>query len=126
MTKKYPDWEELNAYVDGEIDAHDSARVARSVATDPALAEQVAILTRLKAAVTESLEPVDLPPVKPKRHLRWYGAAAAAVVLMVAAGVGAYVATSPRQGDAGLLQRAAAAHRTWIARDEADDVPACC
>ncbi len=121
MTKKYPDWEELNAYVDGELDAHDSARVARAVATDPALAEQVAILTRLKAAVTEGLEPVDLPAVKPKRRLRWY-AVAAAVVLMVAAGVGTYVAPWPRQGDAGLLQRAAAAHRTWVERDEADDV----
>ena len=121
MTNKYANWEELNAYVDGELDTHDSARVARSVATDPTLAEQVAILTRLKAATAESLEPVDLPAVKPKRRLRWYGAAAA-VVLMVAAGVGTYVATSPRQGDAGLLQRAAAAHRSWIERDEADDV----
>ena len=121
MTKKHPDWKELNAYVDGELDAHDSARVARSVATDPALADQVAILTRVKAAVAEGVEPVDLPAVKPKRRLRWYGAAAA-VVLMVAAGVGTYVASWPRQGDAGVLQRAAAAHRTWVERDEADDV----
>ncbi len=122
MTNNYADWEELNAYVDGELDTHDSARVARSVATDPALAEQVAILTRLKAAAADSLEPVDLPAVKPTRRLRWYGAAAAAVVLMVAAGVGTYVATSPSQEDAGLLQRAAAAHRTWIERDEAEGV----
>lgn len=121
MTREHPDWEELNAYVDGELDAHDSARVARSVATEPAIAEQVAILTRLKAATAESLEPVDLPAVKPKRRLLWYGAAAA-VVLMVAAGVGTYVAPGPRQGDAGLLQRAAAAHRTWVERDAADDV----
>jgi anti-sigma factor RsiW len=121
MTREHPDWEALNAYVDGELDAHDSARVARSVAIDPALADQVAILTRLKAAVAEGLEPVDLPAVKPKRRLRWY-AVAAAVVLMVAAGVGTYVAQWPRQDDAGLLQRAAAAHRTWVERDEADAV----
>ncbi len=121
MTKKHPNWEELNAYVDSEMDAQGSARVARSVATDPALAEQVAILTRLKAAVADGLEPVDMPAVRPKRRLRWYGVAAA-VALIVAGGIGAYVASSPRQEDAGLLQRAHAAHLTWLDRDEADSV----
>ncbi len=121
MTREHPDWEELNAYVDGELDVHDSARVARSVATDPALANQVAIVTRLKAAVADSLELVDLPPVRPKRRLHWYGVAAA-VALIVVAEVGSYVAPWRDQGDADLLQRAHTVHRTWVERDEADDV----
>ncbi|MFQ5696435.1 MAG: anti-sigma factor family protein [Terriglobia bacterium] len=121
MTREHPDWEDLNAYVDGELDAHDSARVARSVAIDPGLADQVATLTRLKAAVADTLELVDLPPVGPKRRLLWYGVAAA-VALIVVAEVGSYVAPWRHQADAGLLRRAHTAHRTWIERDNADSV----
>ena len=68
MTKIYPDWKELNAYVDGELDAHDSARVARSVAIDPALADQVAILTRVKAAVADIADGIRY--VRNHRELR--------------------------------------------------------
>ena len=49
-------WQTLNAYVDGELSAAESAEVARALADDPALVDQVASLMRLKAAVQDSIE----------------------------------------------------------------------
>ena len=53
MTDRKPDWRDLNAYADGELAASEAAGVARAVAEDPALADQVATLARLKATVQE-------------------------------------------------------------------------
>lgn len=43
-----PDWAELNAYVDGELDGATAARVAAAVARDAGLAREVARLAQLK------------------------------------------------------------------------------
>lgn len=58
-----PSWEELNAYVDGELSSADAARIARAVASDPALAGQVAAISEVKNAVSEGggASPVALP-----------------------------------------------------------------
>jgi len=48
-----PDWETLNAYVDGELPIGAAAKVARALAEDRVLAAAVATLTRLKAATHE-------------------------------------------------------------------------
>lgn len=53
MSEKKPNWRDLNAYADGELLPSDAAAVARAVAEDPALADQVATLARLKATVEE-------------------------------------------------------------------------
>jgi len=53
MTDRKPSWRELNAYADGELAASETAAVARAVAEDPALADQVATLARLKATIHE-------------------------------------------------------------------------
>ena len=53
MSERKPDWRDLNAYADGELLPSDAAGVARAVAEDPALADQVATLARLKATVQE-------------------------------------------------------------------------
>lgn len=56
MTDRTPSWRDLNAYADGELVASEAAGVARAVAQDPALADQVATLARLKATVYEQAQ----------------------------------------------------------------------
>ncbi len=63
-----PDFETLNAYVDGELDPGRAAEVARAVARDPGLADQVALLSRLRSAVRESIEVPEIAvPAMPPR-----------------------------------------------------------
>ncbi len=54
MNKSKITLETLNADVDGELDAAAAAEVAKAVAEDGELARQVAALTRLRSAVSES------------------------------------------------------------------------
>ena len=55
--------ETLNAYVDGELSATDSAALVRAMSNDSALAEQVVLLSRLKESVAELYAevPCNLP-----------------------------------------------------------------
>ncbi|PWG61569.1 hypothetical protein [Sediminicurvatus halobius] len=46
--ERRPDWETLNAYVDGELPAREAAAVAAAVAADAGLAAEVDALRRLK------------------------------------------------------------------------------
>ena len=63
MDRARASWEELNAYVDGELGSADAARVARAIADDPALARQVAAISEMKHAVNEGggAPPVAMP-----------------------------------------------------------------
>lgn len=56
-------WDRLNAYVDGELSLEDAAHIAMAIANDPALAREVAALTRLKAASATALaiSPTEVP-----------------------------------------------------------------
>lgn len=49
MNRSLPSWEEINAYVDDELSPAEKARVAAAIALQPALAEQVAVLSSIKA-----------------------------------------------------------------------------
>ncbi len=49
-------WETINQYVDGELPPRDAAEVAKAVASDPEYAEQIAVLSSLKAAVAHSTD----------------------------------------------------------------------
>jgi len=94
MNTGLPSWEQLNAYVDGELSVADAAEVARALADDKSLAEAVATLSRLKAATHEGIEPFILASSQPEsihpalRLWRWRQvaiAASIAAVLIVAA-----------------------------------------
>jgi anti-sigma factor RsiW len=84
-----PDFETLNAYVDGELAPAEAAEVARAVAGDPLLAHQVATLTRLKAAVVESIElpELDLPAAAPRVARRNWALAASLAFLLIGGSV---------------------------------------
>lgn len=87
MNAGRPSWEQLNAYVDGELSATDAAEVARALADDKTLAESVATLSQLKAATHESIEPFALTPIQlaPRSWRRVAIAASVTAVLIVAA-----------------------------------------
>ena len=60
MSERLISFETLNAYMDGELDTAAAAEVARALAESPALARELAALSRLRSAVAESIE---VPPL---------------------------------------------------------------
>ena len=118
-----PSWEQLSAYVDGELAADEAAAVAAAIAADPDLAAQVATLTRLKAKTMESATAWDLlvPPALLTRSGETSGKGrvwrpaliAASLTLAVALGAMALIPLRDQRG--GSLQAALDLHRNWIA-----------
>tara|TARA_B100000315_G_scaffold233897_1_gene247453 strand:- start:1318 stop:2106 length:789 start_codon:yes stop_codon:yes gene_type:complete len=53
-------FETLNSYVDGELNAADTAEVAAAIAHDPHLARQVAVLTKLHSSIIETAETPEI------------------------------------------------------------------
>jgi anti-sigma factor RsiW len=123
MTGARPSWEELNAYVDGELSPPDRAGVAAALAARPALAHRVAVLTKLKAAAGEATEAAVADDFLPPRRPAWRGQpwSRIAAGLVVALGIGATVALIPwraEDGDA-WLTAPLAVHDAWVASGEA-------
>ncbi|MHA1600303.1 MAG: anti-sigma factor family protein [Alphaproteobacteria bacterium] len=120
MTTTRPSWEQLNAYVDGELSAGDAAAVARDLAGDKILAEAVATLSRLKASTQEGIEPFALAPSRPVRR-PWHRMAIAA---SVAAGliIAAMTSLVPWLGETAppvWLASAWQVHGTWAQQETA-------
>jgi anti-sigma factor RsiW len=119
MTQRQPSWETLNAYVDGELPASEAAEVARALAQDRALADQVASLTRLKAATQDTVGSlggaVEITLPAPEDRRRWPLAVAASLVLAVAIGLAAasFGSWQGAQPPAWVVQ-ARALHDSWV------------
>ena len=121
MTRQQPSWETLNAYVDGELPAGEAAKVARALARDRALADQVASLTQLKAATQDTVGDLDgaveiaLPAPKGRR---WRPlAVAASLVLAVAIGLASFGSWQGAQPPAWMVQ-ARVLHDAWVPSQE--------
>ncbi len=120
-------FEMLNAYVDGELDPAAAAVVARAVAADPALARQVAALSKLRSAVADSIE---APPLKLSAHApaseRLPMAAAAVFFAVFVAGSALVSGLFDRDLRAGWLEQAWRLHEGWsiTAKSPATAVPA--
>lgn len=121
MTRQDPSWEALNAYVDGELPAGEAAEVARALARDPALASQVASLTRLKAATQEMAQDLaqdrggagDIALPEP-RSRRWRRPAiAAALGLVLAIGLAASLVPSMSERPPSWVTQVRAQHEAW-------------
>lgn len=81
------DWDQLNAYYDGEMDPRDAVVFEQRLLTDPDLAEALACLGQMTQGL-QAMHPIDDPePVKaaPKRTPAWLlgGLLAASVALGV-------------------------------------------
>ncbi len=113
MSDRQITFEMLNTYVDGELDAAATAEVARAVAENPTLAREVAALSRLRAAVAESVEapPILVPAPPSATGRRMAIAAGIAFALFVAGSV--LVFNLDRNAGADWLARAWQMHRGW-------------
>lgn len=127
-----PTWQNLNAYVDGELSADAAAEVARAVAADGRLAERVAALAQLKAAAGEALavDPSEVPPLhlpaaaasSRRRIPGRLAACAAASLLVVLVGLASLWAISQRDEAQVWLAAAQVRHQEWLS-SEPDPVP---
>jgi len=114
------DIEQLNAFVDGELDIEARAEVTARASKDPAYARELAALSRLKATLGESVPVPDIAvPAQPARHgFGWTAKAIAASLLLVfTAGIG-WIAYDNRPAPAPQisLDWLIKAHRAWSPR----------
>jgi anti-sigma factor RsiW len=112
-------WERLNAYVDGELGVQERAEVAADIAARPDLAQGVAALTKMKAALaTEDIAAQSWSEVAPQRPAvsRSRIAARVAAALIIAVALGAtFAAWRGGERTAGWLDAPLAAHDAWVA-----------
>lgn len=114
MSDRPIDFERLNAYVDGELDPAAAAEVARAVAGDPALARQVAALSRLRSAVADSVEAPPLKvPALPAMSGRLTAVAAVIFFALFVAGSALMSGMVDRDLRADWLERSWALHHGW-------------
>lgn len=95
MTSEIIAFQDLNAYVDGELDAAAAARVAEAAAADPQVAASIAKLLRMKATLGEAFEKVHVINVhtRPRWHQAgWLVAASLAAGIVVG---GIWLVNSP-------------------------------
>lgn len=125
MNKDFPDWQTLNAYVDGELDATTAAAVAEAAGDDAAVAEQIATLYQLKG-VSHNVAPeapadlMDLMPPVPASTRRTPVSIAAAVAMLAIALASIWVSferDSEQTIPAELLARAGSLHAQWLQSD---------
>ncbi len=120
------DWEALNAYVDGMLPPRQAAEIAGRIAREPDLAKRAAALSRMKASVATSFDTDDFEPqfheipqaAAPARKGRtvWRrGFAAAAAMLLIAAGIAYSSFNDPAPSD--WVAAAATRHSAMSAQD---------
>lgn len=127
-----PSWQDLNAYVDGELPPDAAAEVAGAIAADRELAGRVAALAQLKATTGSALavDPDEAPQLRlprpggrPSITARWrWPASAAAVVLVAVLGIAGWSELAGRNAGETWLAAAESRHLVWLA-DEPHAVP---
>ena len=116
MSSRPSDWEDLNAYVDGELEPAHAADVADRIAGDPALARQAAALTGAKAALADTSDTPAFdfgPPAAEGRRWHWLAVAASAVFILAAS---AFWAAQFDPAEPAALAAAATMHESLAAQ----------
>lgn len=115
-------WVTLNAYVDGELEPDEAARVAAALVRDRTASAQVATLTRLRAAVKAAPLPERAPAFAlPRRRTPAFRLAHIAAAALVVLGIGAAaLGWQGRHSADQPLAAAVAAHRLWLARSPSE------
>lgn len=118
----------LSAYVDGELSAADSARIAWRAASEPRIARQIAMLQEIRAGVGSLEKEVVLlqgAPVPARRRLSRTAALVAAAVLGVALAGGWWFGTqAPFSGADATLSDMIARYDAWADTQAAQLQPA--
>lgn len=111
-----PDWQTLNAYVDGELAPAEAAAVAAALAREPELAARVASLSRLKAW-SSNLAPEEAPPpfqpAAPERKPRPLALTLGAAALLLALTLAWFWPFTAPPVEA-WLDKAVTAHLAWL------------
>ncbi len=113
MSRAMPSLERLNAYVDGELPTREASAVAALVAENREVAEMVAVLSRLKAAVQDGFapDPVELPVVpRPASRLPAIAACLAFLVFLAGTAI-THIASLP--GKPAWMAQAWSLHEAW-------------
>lgn len=115
--------ETLNAYVDGELDPAQAARVARAAAGNSSVAAQIATLRELKAAVASAIpeREIKLPGGGPAFRRIMY--AAAAVVAFVVGGAVLHLSTFREDSATRWAQFLQEQHADWAFADGSRSAP---
>jgi hypothetical protein len=106
------DWELLNAYHDGELDAVDSHEIARRIAGDPHLAAALADIREMSAALKQLRPVAATAPVAKTRRLFSRPMAVAASLAAAIVVAGALFTLQPGEPDT-----PAAWHADFLAQD---------
>ncbi len=117
MTRRAINYETLNAYVDGELNAERAADVLAAAAEDPAIARELSSLSRVKASLSHDVSPSSLDIVIPRRRRRWPNALAACLALFLAVATAGLTLTfrgDSRGLDVAWVQRV---HGSWSIAD---------
>jgi len=132
MMMSAPDWQALNAYVDGELAAPKAASVAEAVGEDPAVERQVDALYRLKGATQGAFptapEGLVGAPSRTECHRR-APLRSTVTALAIAATLAALwfgLRPEPSTLPVGLLETARGLHAEWLdsSGDDAANPPA--
>lgn len=120
---KIPDWQMLNAYVDGELDAAEAAYVAEAAGQDPEIAEQISLLYQIKGLSHETFAgqiPEDLSGIKLDLPF-WRRApivmAAAALIFAMVVGGSLWLERSGSSAEAKAIAIARVMHGEWLKND---------
>ncbi len=115
--------EQLNAFIDGELGVEARAEVTARAARDPVYARKLAALSQLKAAVAEAVPTphIEVPKARARPRGRILAAVAAALVLLVAGGIGWSLLDDGRTVPTGFaLENTVRMHRAWAPQSVRD------
>lgn len=116
-------FEKLNAYVDGELDSIEAAEVARAVADDIHLANQVSALSRLRSAIAEGIETPPQKMPKKKEPGRYRAVLAASITFLMFVAGSVFMSTLDRDFREGWLPHAWQIHGNWSLQQAAAETP---
>lgn len=123
MSEQNYTWEQLNAYVDGELPPETASRLAAAAAEDVELAKTIATLSELKAASHRALDFEDddapaLPPLPAGRRRatgwKWPCALAASLLTLAVASTAVWFGLQDGGGENTWITAAQKQHQEWI------------
>lgn len=125
MPEQIYSWEQLNAYVDGELPPEKAADIAAAAADEPQIARAIATLARLKAITQSELESrvEDAPPIHARQGeqggkmpgKKWLLALAASLAIAAVFGSAVWYGLQTFEDQRSWIAVAEHQHEEWLA-----------